>query len=79
MPGGQAYGKELLGQLLIITMLHCTCSHLGTSELKAEKARVGCVCLIDVFCACLHVNLMTMWKHLLVHIRNTFSSRFPRN
>lgn len=49
VPGGQAYEKELLGQLLIITMLHRTCSHLGTSELEAEKARVACVCLMETY------------------------------
>lgn len=54
MPGGLTCREELLGQLLIITTLHCTSSHSGTSALEA------CVCkgkdgmCVDLFRACLH-------------------------
>lgn len=58
MPGGQTYREELLGQLLIITMLQCISAHSGTSALEASvTGRVGCL-----FCACLHTHLMSVCK-----------------
>lgn len=72
MPGRETYREELLGQLLIITTLLCTSAHLGTPVqhdgqrvCKGDGGVCVCVCIcvyMDIFCGCLHVHLVSVWK-----------------
>lgn len=65
MPGGECRG-ELLGQLLIITMLHCTSA---SGRLRVERV---CVIVKVRLCVCLCLLQMSC----PVHIKNVCASSF---
>lgn len=56
MPGGQTCREELLGQLLIITTLHCTSAHPGTSVLDSCACKgEGGLCVFVFVCIYRHI------------------------
>lgn len=88
VPGGQKWREEILGQLLIITTLHCTSAHSGTSVFEACVWQgwgvyvCVCVCICLSICrhfvhvcmctSCLCVNILLL--HITyITVRNYWS------